>query len=252
MCTNRFCTARKDGVLHVTHDLRPDELSDDLAELLAAELDDAGVLRGQPEFEAVFTGIVQTTHGHDDRDGAWARFYRNSLERLEHGSAAFAPVHEHAASLAVGTTLLDLGSCFGFFPLRMVSAGFDVTATDLSEPTMALLAGVSARLGRPLRTVACDAAAVPLPDGVADTVSVLHLLEHLDSATAATELREAMRLARRRVVVAVPFEDVPRACYGHVQRFDVDTLRVIADAWRTVGVRAGVHEFHGGWLVLDR
>lgn len=98
----------------------------------------------------------------------------------------------------------------------------------------------------------CDAASVPLPDGVADTVTVLHLLEHLDSDASAAVLREAMRLARRRVVAAVPFEDVPRACYGHVQRFDVDVLQTIADSWRAAGVEAGVHEFHGGWLVLDR
>jgi hypothetical protein len=83
-------------------------------------------------------------------------------------------------------------------------------------------------------------------------VTVLHLLEHLDAATAGAVLRDAVRLARRRVIVAVPFEDVPRACYGHVQRFDGDVLRLIADAWRTTGVHAGVHEFHGGWLVLDR
>jgi hypothetical protein len=54
------------------------------------------------------------------------------------------------------------------------------------------------------------------------------------------------------VIVTVPFEDVPRACYGHVQRFDTAVLRGIADARSSAGVRAGVHEFHGGWLVLDR
>lgn len=98
----------------------------------------------------------------------------------------------------------------------------------------------------------CDAARVPLPDGTADTVTVLHLLEHLDANSAKSVLREAMRLACRRVIVAVPFEDVPRACYGHVQRFDLGTLRDIAEAWRASGVRTGVHEYHGGWLILDR
>jgi 2-polyprenyl-3-methyl-5-hydroxy-6-metoxy-1,4-benzoquinol methylase len=250
LCTNRFCTRRSGDVLEVAHDLGPDELSDDLAELLATELDDNGVLRGQPEFEAVFAGVVESTL--EDRDEAWHRFYLNSVRRLEHGDAAFAPVHEHAAALVVGTEIVDLGSCFGFFPLRLAAAGYRVTATDLSAPTMDLLDRMSERLHRPLRTVGCNATDVPMPDGSADTVTVLHLLEHLDAATAGSVLREAMRLARRRVIVAVPFEDVPRACYGHVQRFDVNVLRVIADAWRTTGVRAGVHEFHGGWLVLDR
>lgn len=250
VCTNRFCTSRDGDVLDVAHDLSPDELSDDLAQLLATELDDTGVLRGQPEFEAVFTGVVESTMA--DRDAAWHRFYLNSVRRLEHGDAAFAPVHEHAASLTVGSEIVDLGSCFGFFPLRLAAAGQRVTATDLSGPTMDLLARMSTRMHRPLRTLGCTAADVPLADGAADTVTVLHLIEHLDAGTAGAVLREAVRLARRRVVVAVPFEDVPRACYGHIQRFDIDVLRVIADGWRSVGVRAGVHEFHGGWLVLDR
>lgn len=251
LCTTRFCTSRVDGVLDVEHDFTPDEISDELAVLLATELDDAGVLRGQDEFEAVFTGVVQSVTD-DDGEAAWLRFYRNSLDRLENESAAFAPIHQHAASLVAGRKIVDLGSCFGFFPLRMAAAGFDVTATDLSGPTMELLDRTSPRLRRPLRTVVCDAASVPLPDGSADTVTVLHLLEHLDADAAAAVLREAVRLARRRVVVAVPFEDVPRACYGHVQRFDVRVLEAIADAWRGSGVEAAVHEFHGGWLVLDR
>jgi hypothetical protein len=252
-CTNRFCTSRSGGVLNVAHDLRPDELCDDLAELLATELDDAGLLRGQPEFEGVFTGIVQSFLGAGfNGDESWLQFYRNTIDRLEHGSAAFSPIHEHAASLVVGRTLVDLGSCFGFFPLRMASAGWNVTATDLSAPTMALLERMCVPLRRSVRTIDCDARDVPVADGEADTVTVLHLLEHLEPSDADAVLDEALRIARRRVVVAVPFEDVPRACYGHVQRFDTTILRDVADARRSSGIRAGVHEFHGGWLVLDK
>ncbi|WP_263997229.1 mycofactocin oligosaccharide methyltransferase MftM [Mycobacterium yunnanensis] len=252
LCTPRFCTRRTREGLAVEHDLTPDEISDELAVLLAAELDDVGVLRGQPEFESVFTGIVQSVATDGDPDGAWRVFYRNSLHRLESGCASFAPVHRRAAALVVGRRVVDLGSCFGFFPLRLAGDGLDVTATDLSAPTMDLLDRTSTRLGRPIRTVVCDAARVPLPAGVADTVTVLHLLEHLDPTASAAVLDEAVRLTRRRVVVAVPFEDVPRACYGHVQRFDLDALQEIAAAWRAAGIRATVHEYHGGWLVLDR
>jgi hypothetical protein len=84
LCTPRFCTRRHGGVLDVEHDLRPDELSDELAVLIAEELDDTGVLNGQPEFELVFTGIVRSTV--DGAMPAWLRFYRNSLDGLEGGS----------------------------------------------------------------------------------------------------------------------------------------------------------------------
>jgi hypothetical protein len=95
---------------------------------------------------------------------------------------------------------------------------------------------------------------VPLPDGTAETVTALHLLEHLDDAAIDTVVDEALRLARRRVVVAVPFEDEPRACYGHIQRFDLARLRLLGARLSDEhpGVTASVHEFHGGWLVLDK
>jgi Methyltransferase domain len=252
LCTPRFCARRHRGVLDVEHDLRPDELSDDLAVLLVEELDDTGVLDGQAEFELVFTGIVRSTV--DGVMPAWLQFYRNSLDRLEDGVAAFAPVHEHAASLLVGSRVVDLGSCFGFLPLRLAAAGMDVVATDLSAPTVKLLARVSRALRRRVQTICCDAARVPLPDRDADTVTVVHLLEHLTPEAADDVLEEALRLARRRVVVAVPFEDEPRACYGHIQRFDIAALRRLAVRLRRrhSGLRAGVHEYHGGWLILDR
>ena len=98
-----------------------------------------------------------------------------------------------------------------------------------------------------------DAADVPLPDDCADTVTALHLIEHL-TRRHRRGAREALRLARRRVVVAVPFEDEPRACYGHIQRFDhaalVDLGAELCAADPTLG--AAVHEYHGGWLILDR
>lgn len=252
VCTPRFCARRRGGLLTVVHNLTPDDLDDELATLLIDELADASVLRGRSDFEMVFTGVVRSTV--DGGVPAWLRFYRNSMTRLEAGTTPFAPIHERAAALITGTRLVDLGSCFGFFALRASALGVDVVATDLSVPTMALLTAVSDRLHRPLRTLSCDAAAVPLPDRDATTVTVLHLLEHLEPAAADAVLGEALRLARNRVVVAVPFEEEPRACYGHVQRFDLDTLRGIGARLKRThpSVRVSVHEYHGGWLILDR
>lgn len=246
LCTPRFCAHRYRGRLTVEHDLSPDELSDTLAVLLTDQL--SGILLGQRDFESVFTGIVRSTV--PGGLAAWSRFYRNSIDALESGQTAFAAVHRQAADLVVGPWLMDLGSCFGFFPLRMSRLGYEVTATDLSAPTMDLLARVSSRLDRPLRTIACNAAEVPRADGAADTVTALHLLEHLDTDTGDAVIAEALRLARRRVVIAVPFEDEPQACYGHVRTFDLATLQRLGA--RYPGVRATVFEHHGGWLVLDR
>jgi hypothetical protein len=230
----------------VSHRFRGDELDDDLAGHLAAEL---GGLA--PHFERIFTGVVRTTV-HDPLL-AWAVFYANTLAALRRPGptgaiAAFAPVHARVLELVRGRSVLDLGSCFGFLPLRMASLGLRPIAADISAGTMGLLSRVSSWFGTPLPVLACDAAAVPLADRSVDTVTAIHLLEHVSPAHGAAVLREMLRVARRRVVVAVPFENEPDPAFGHVRCFDSAALR----AWgRESGVPFTVFEHHGGWLVLD-
>jgi hypothetical protein len=62
-------------------------------------------------------------------------------------------------------------------------------------------------------------------------------------------LAELCRVARRRVVVAVPLEDVPDPTYGHARVFDLPAL---ADLGRATGWAWSAEEYEGGWLVLDR
>jgi hypothetical protein len=62
-------------------------------------------------------------------------------------------------------------------------------------------------------------------------------------------LAEMLRLARHRVVVAVPFEDVPNPTWGHVRTFDPAALNAMGAA---TGRPYRVEEHHGGWLVIDR
>ncbi|GAY09006.1 mycofactocin oligosaccharide methyltransferase MftM [Pseudonocardia sp. N23] len=228
-----------------------DRLDNDLAGWLARTLVAPGVL--SPEaFEAAFVAVV--TAAAEDPDEAWLAFYRNTLAALEVGGrvggtcAEIAPVHERAAALTVGTDVVELGSCFGFLSLRLAAAGHDVTALDLVPGTAALLARMSRRLGRPVRALAGDATAVPLADASADTVLAVHLLEHLPPAAGEQVLEEMLRVARRRVVVAVPFEDEPDRTWGHVRRFDLDALRALG---ALTGRPFTVAGHHGGWLVVE-
>lgn len=228
--------------LTVTHRLRPSDLSDRLAARVADELG----LDTATDFEAVIVGLVRSTVS--DPRAAWALYYENSLRELLAGTAPFASVHEYGADLVGDGTVVDLGSCFGFFALRLALAGREVTATDICEGTMRLLSTVASDLGIGIDTLACDAADVPLPDDSADTVTAIHLLEHVDAALGARIVGEALRIARRRVVIAVPFEDEPTACHGHVRTFDEGALRELGAA---TGCRYEVTEHHGGWLVID-
>ena len=106
------------------------------------------------------------------------------------------------------------------------------------------------RLGVPAEPpTTADAARFPADDGCADTVLAIHLLEHLEPAHGTQVVAEALRLAARRVVVAVPLEDEADETYGHVRTVTLDDL----DRWgRGTGCAYDVHEFHGGWLVVDK
>ena len=238
----------------VTHHLDLDDLDEDLTGLLHTELFEPGWVRGAELFERLFTGVVLTSA--DDPMTAWEAFYRNTIDRQREGSRTpgsaieqFRPVHDHAASLVVGRSVHELGSCFGFLALRLAADGFRVTASDLSVGTMQLLSAVAPRLGTPVETLVADAGHVPAADRSVDTVLAVHLLEHVDAEHGARVLAEAVRLADRRVVVGVPYEEVADETFGHVRTIGPGDL----DAWgAATGLSYEVHEHHGGWLVIDR
>jgi hypothetical protein len=255
--TDHFEVHRPGERLLVLHRLRPDELDDDIAGLIAREL--SGLVTSAGDFERIFTGIVRSTVS--DPLTAWSTFYANSLAVLrdprtpidpaappESSLAAFAPVHDRALAELRGRTVLDVGTCFGFLPLRLAQEGFEVVATDHTPGTMRLLGAVAGRRGEAVRPVVADARALPAAARSVDTVTAVHLLEHLPAAETVPVLDEMLRVARRRVVVAVPYEDVPEPVYGHVRTFDHAALHALGE--RT-GRPFSVADDHGGWLVVE-
>ena len=265
--TDHFDLLRHDSRIELVHHVPPERLDDDLAGLLSQELFGPGWLRGIDLFERLFTGIVRSSAA-DPVDG-WLTFYRNTLARIAHAVdhppavpaspppspgghgtiADYAPVYAHAESLLAPGSVLELGACFGFLSLRLALAGRDVTASDVSPGTVHLLEAIAPRLDVRLGTAVADAARYPADDGAADTVLVIHLLEHLDPDHGDRVVDEALRLAARRVVVAVPLEPEADETYGHLRTVSLADL----DRWgRRTGCRYDVHEHHGGWLVIDR
>ena len=267
--TRHFDVTTEGERVLVGHVLAPEEIDDDLAGLLASELFGPGWLRGSELFERIFTGVVLTSG--PEPLSAWEGFYANTLRRVDDPGAAvaadargaaagggviaqYAPVYHHAETLLRGRSVLDLGCSFGFLALRLARSGRTVCAVDVSAGTVGLLGRVAERMRAPLRTRVADAARVPEPDAAHDTVLALHLLEHLEAPHGARVLTEALRLAARRVVVAVPLEEVADETWGHVRTVDLADL----DRWGRGAVGSGaaraieVHEHHGGWLVLDR
>jgi len=82
-----------------------------------------------------------------------------------------------------------------------------------------------------------------------DTVLAVHVLEHLPAEAFRPALGQLCRVARHRVVIAVPLEKVPDRTFGHLQAFDLPRLAALGDV---PGWARAVHTADGGWLVLDR
>ena len=247
----------------VLHRLESDEIDNDLAELIAGELVRPKHVSIPRAFERCFAGVVLSS-APDHRD-AWRVFYDNTLSRLEQVASGaypghdnpgpvsvFGRIYEHARGLVVGSSLLDVGTCFGFFPLLLqrLDPKIDAMALDVSAPTLELArdAAASRNDAGTVAFVCGDACSLPFDNRSFDTVTALHLLEHLESSSASRALEEMCRVARRRVTVAVPMEEEPDPAYDHVQRFDRGSLIDLAEK---TGWRCSFEDYLGGWVVLE-
>lgn len=240
---------------HIQHRF-PGSISNELADHIAAELTPLGLVPDGPAFERIFADAVLAAH-HDPMQ-AWAAFYANTIRRLRRpgpggtGSlATFARIYAHALSLVRGTAVLDVGCCFGFLPLLAAERlpRLRVIGADLVPATAALASRICRAQGRGTRFLAADLLALPVADHTVDTVLAIHVLEHVPAEACGPALGQLRRVARQRVVIAVPLEQTPDPTFGHLQSFDLSRLAGIGDA---PGWSQAVHAADGGWLVLDR
>jgi len=237
----------------------------------------------QDEFERSVGDIVRSMAGNERR--AWRLFYANTLNATQisaglgqppgrpDGTASdfiglFGAIYRYALDLieaspavTAPTTVLDVATCFGFFPLllaRVSTAGTlgEIAGCDLNPALMDFAADYARHSGLDqTRFGVADVLAddmerelAPLPARY-DVVTALHLLEHLEFQQTERAITNLWRLAARRLIVAVPLESTPDPRYGHRQVFDRERLLALG---RTLGGRCGYFEYHGGWLVCDR
>jgi SAM-dependent methyltransferase len=237
----------------------PTQVSNELADHIAAELAPLGLVPDASAFEQIFTETVLAADPDPMR--AWTSYYGNTLRRLrrpDRGAtdcvATFARIYAHALSLIRGVTVLDVGCCFGFLPLLAADTDprLKVIGTDLVPASAALAGRISRARGSRARFAAADLLALPVVSQAVDTVLAVHVLEHLPAEASGRALTQLRRAARRRVVIAVPLEEVPDPTFGHVQAFDLATLARIGADPDAPGWSRAVHAADGGWLVLDR
>ncbi|MGW8592020.1 mycofactocin oligosaccharide methyltransferase MftM [Dietzia sp. NPDC055340] len=236
------------------HDFDNDELSEAVIPTMARDLLHTGVLRTVEEFHRAVTALVTSRSGSWQE--CWSAYYRSSIAALARGACPFSPVHDRAVGEQAGDSALEIGCCFGFLSLRLAREGVRTISCDLDPSVLRLLRTCAPDGDAPPATVCLDARGTPLAPGMADTVYLVHVLEHLDETSGWDVIRESLRLARRRLVIAVPFEEVAVAQYGHVRTFDLAALEHLGDRVRALdrggaAIRTRTDEHHGGWLVID-
>ena len=231
-------------------------LDNELTDFIASELGPLGLVPDQKAFERIFLDVVLATAQRPTL--AWRAFYRNTLRRLRQPAAegqssvgTFARIYAGVLPLIRGTRILDVGCCFGFLPMLLAEQdpGLAVLGCDVTPGSVTLAHSMAAELRSRVTFLAGDVQHLPFRSEAVDTVLSVHVLEHLPAVATLTAVAELCRVARHRVVVAVPLEASPDPTYGHLQVFDLCALWEIG---AETGWKCGVHEDEGGWLVLDR
>ncbi|MFO1146167.1 MAG: methyltransferase domain-containing protein [Rhodospirillales bacterium] len=271
----------------VVHDFTPAQIdnnigghvADELLPLLMAVRAEHGTgaytESEQELFERFVGAIVRSMDSNDRR--AWHRFYDNTLARLRAPQAAvaasgnadfigvFREVYARVDDLVAerdATSVLDVGSCFGFLPLYLARKRHDgddaarrIVGCDLNPALVSLAEDYRQHRMIPGAEFVCadilaDRAAELAVGGPAyDVVTAIHLIEHLSAEETVRAMANLWALTAGRLIIAVPFESEPDPRFGHQQAFDPGSL---LDLGRTMPATCRFFEHHGGWLVLDR
>lgn len=265
--------------LVIVHSFAPTQIDNNIGYYVANELLPLLDSNRQADFEHLVGAIVRSIHG--DEPCAWHLFYANSLAALQQAMVQpeavpdfiwpFGAIYERAMSLVRGETLLDAGTCFGFFPLLLAEGaagrqrtsppvdGGCTTAPPLRrivgcdrDPALIKLAGTYAARQEldQVSFVVTDILAEDVAQlGTFDTVTCMHVLEHLPPEQTIPALTSLWQRTRQRLIIGVPLEATPDPRFGHLQVFGRERLLELG---RRLDADCQYMAFHGGWLVLNR
>jgi len=129
----------------------------------------------------------------------------------------------------VGHSVLDVGTSIGFLPLliKIKYNYFDVTASDINN--IDFIRKFVEKKNIDIRVIKLDITnREDCQREKYDTVVFSHVLEHLSKKTNEIVFKNLMKLAKKRIIVVVPFEKVIENV-GHLQRFDVKKILQISN-----------------------
>ncbi|MDG6220372.1 MAG: class I SAM-dependent methyltransferase [Candidatus Thermoplasmatota archaeon] len=141
----------------------------------------------------------------------------NEKRKIENDRKRFSVTLENIPSDVY--TLLDCGARYGTFA-ELVSKKYPViktTSFDLEPRGEGVLQGSITN--------------IPFPDKSFDIITALEILEHLDDGDLHCAVNEISRVAKKYVLVTVPYQEWPLDCgSGHLQLFTKRRLRKLVKA----------------------
>lgn len=129
-----------------------------------------------------------------------AHLYWNAQWQVSDGSSPWAKaepwVLEHAASLAPGSRILDLGAGIGRHALAHAAMGYGVVALDAAEAAVAAISDAATAHGLAVETHQAAMTTLPFADASFDHVLAWNVIYHGDESVVRRTLAEVARVTR--------------------------------------------------------
>ncbi len=255
------------------HTFHQNDIDADLICFITDELGSFNITPTVRTFGATLFGIIASTFPSPRHQPTiWNYFCLNTLTRLRRQITQslltvdqspyitpFANIYRRIAELISGQSLLDVGSSFGFFPILMAESMPDsrIIGCDYNPDAVTLATNLAQASGTQQTTfIMQNMLAADFSDiGYFDTVTAIHLLEHLSEEHIPFALSNLLRVTQQRLIIAVPYEEQPEAVYGHLQIFTPEKLEHWGQWCREQLQGKGCYsceEMMGGLLVIER
>lgn len=252
------------------HTFAQDTINADLIRFIEEELPASGFIESEKQFgAALFAVLASTFPAPRDQYTVWCRFCQNTLDSLRDHIAhpdlitpttyigPFAAIYQRIFELFIGQSLLDVGCSFGFFPVLMAERFPQLRINGVDNNPDAIRFSTNLASTSNAHNVTFTLLDV-LGKGFSrqecyDTVTAIHLLEHLSEQDMPLALTHLLQVTNKRLLIAVPYEE--QALYGHHQVFTPEKLNFWG-SWCSEQLkgkgRYWCEQIMGGILIIER
>jgi 2-polyprenyl-3-methyl-5-hydroxy-6-metoxy-1,4-benzoquinol methylase len=254
------------------HSLGQIEINADIIRYIEKELPAFGIIGSEKTFGALlFVVLAATFSAPRDQLTIWRRFCLNTLNSLRDSIGhpdritstsyigPFSAIYKRIFELFTGQSLLDVGCSFGFLPILLAERYPQVPITGCDNNPDAITISTDLAVATNAHSVTfrlLDVLAEDFPKSEDfDTVTAIHLLEHLTEQNVPVALTHLLQVTDKRLIVAVPYEEEAQGLYGHQQIFTPEKLQYWGN-WCIEQLKGNgrywCEEVMGGMLIIDR